>query len=320
LSKAERKEIRYFLDKGYSIRKIGKILKRSPNTISREIKNNSVRGEYDPEKANHKSYVKRHYASFRSQKIVMHKKLRKFIEAKLCDDQSPEAISGRLKYQEKDLPYVSKNTIYDFLDSPYGKLIKEKRIKKRIKYRKKKFKINKLKDRKFIDKRPEIVEKRERTGDVEGDFIVSGKSGKGYLLVLVDRKTRYVFIEQILEVTVDNVHESLLQIKKEFPLIKTLTLDNDILFRMHKTLETILNIPIYFCHPYHSWEKGSVENVNKFIRKYIPKSSNISKYDEEYIKAIQNKCNDRFMKCLNYLTPSEALANQKQRLSVVLEN
>ena len=180
--------------------------------------------------------------------------------------------------------------------------------------------MNKLKDRKFIDKRPKIVEKRKRVGDAEGDFIVSGKSGKGYLLVLIDRKTRYVFIEQILEVTIDNVHERLLKIKKEFPEMKTLTLDNDILFRMHKTLEKILEIPIYFCHPYHSWEKGSVENVNKYIRKYISKGSDISKYDEEYIKAVQDKCNERFMKCLDYLSPAESLEKEKQRLRVALEN
>ena len=255
---------------------------------------------------------------FKGSKIVGNSKLRKFIEAKLCDDQSPEAISGRLKHQEKELPYVSKNTIYDFLDSAYGKLIKKKRNK--IKYKKKKVKVSKLKDRKFIDKRPKIAEKRERIGDFEGDFIVSGKSGKGILLVLTDRKTRYVFIERIVDVSVDNVNEKLLKIKKEFEEMKTLTLDNDILFRMHKTLEKILEIPIYFCHPYHSWEKGSVENTNKFIRKYIPKGSDISKYDEEYIKAVQDKCNERFMKCLNYLTPTEALEKEKQRLRVVDKN
>lgn len=290
-------------------------MKRSHTTIIYEIKNNSTKGKYDPEKANHKSYVKRHKSSFRSSKIIRNKDLREFIETKLCDNQSPEAISGRLKYQEKNLAYVSKNTIYDFLDSAYGKLIKKKR--KKLKYRKKRTKVSKLKDRKFIDKRPKIVENRERVGDVEGDFIVSGKNGKGYLLVLIDRKTRYVFIEQILEVTIDNVHEKLLKIKKEFSEMKTLTLDNDILFRMHKTLEKILKIPIYFCHPYHSWEKGSVENINKYIRKYIPKGSDISKYDEEYIKAVQDKCNERFMKCLDYLSPAESLGKEKQRLSVV---
>lgn len=291
-------------------------MQRSPNTISREIKINSTKEIYNPEKANHKAYVRRHKASFRSRKIVMNKELRKFVESKLCDDQSPEAIAGRLKYQEKELPYVSKSTIYDFLDSDYGKLIKKKR--KKIKYRKTRAKVNKLKDRKFIEKRTKIAENRERIGDFEGDFIVSGKCGKGILLVLTDRKTRYVFIERILDISVDNVHEKLLKIKKEFKEMKTLTLDNDILFRMHKTLEKILGTPIYFCHPYHSWEKGSVENTNKFIRKYIPKGSNISKYDEEYIKAVQNKCNERFMKCLDYLTPTEALKKEKQRFRVAL--
>ncbi len=298
------------LHKGYSVRRIAFALQRSPNTISREITLHRVRGVYDPRKAHQKSYVKRHYASFRGKKIVSHSGLRTFVESALCDEQSPEAISGRLKYHEHDLPYISKNTIYAFLDSPYGRLIKEKRKKRVYKTRRK---ITGLEDRVFIDKRPSIVEKRCRVGDCEGDFIVSGKSGKGCLLVIVDRKTRYVCIEQIIDVSVDTVFEKMVCMKKRFPLMKTLTLDNDILFRMHKTLENVLDIPIYFCFPYHSWEKGSVENVNKYIRKFIPKGSNISRYDRDFIAAVEDKCNERFMKCLGYLTPQESLEKEKQR-------
>lgn len=298
------------MSKNYSIRDIAKALNRSPNSISLEIKKNSAKGKYNSEKAQHKAYVRRHNASFRSAKIVNHPQLRKFIESNLCDEQSPGAISGRIKYHEKDLPNVSKNTIYDFLDSPYGKLVKGERRKR--KYRKKRFKVGQLKDRKFIDKRPRIVEKRGRIGDCEGDFVVSGKGGKGYLLVVIDRKIRVAFIEQIIDVSVDNVHDAFLRIKKRFPEMKSLTIDNDILFRMHKTLEKILNIPVYFCHPYHSWEKGSVENVNKYIRKFIHKGSDISRYDKEYISSVEDKCNERFMECLKYFTPYEKL--EKYRL------
>lgn len=300
------------LEKGYSLRTIARTLKRSPNSISYEKKGNSTKGIYDPKKANLKAYVKRHNASFRGIKIVSNKSLRVFIEDCLIDEQSPKAISGRLKYQEKDLPYVSKNTIYDFLDSPYEKLIREKRKKK--KYRRKKKKKTKLKDRKFIEKRPVSANKRLRVGDCEADFIVSGKSGKGILLVVVCRKLRMAFIEQILDVTIDNVHTAFARIQKRFPEMRTLTLDNDILFQMHKTLEKMLRVKIYFCHPYHSWEKGSVENVNKYIRKYIPKGSDISQYDSEYISLIETKCNERFMECLQYATPSERL--EKYRLNV----
>ena len=95
--------------------------------------------------------------------------------------------------------------------------------------------------------------------------------------------------------------------------MKTITLDNDILFRMHKALSSFLGLKIYFCRPYHSWEKGSIENVNRFIRKYIPKGSDLSRYSQNEISLVEKKCNDRFMKCLNYQTPGEALSEYRQQ-------
>lgn len=152
---------------------------------------------------------------------MKHKNLRKFVEENLLDGQSAEAISGRIEYHEKHLPNVSKNIIYDFLRSPYGKYIGLKLKKK--KYRKKRKKVNQLKDRVFIDKRPKIIGKRGRAGDLEADFIVSGRDGKGVLLVAVDRKIRASFLEIIHEVTIDKVHEAFERIKKRFPEMRTLT-------------------------------------------------------------------------------------------------
>lgn len=297
---------------------------RSVSTISDEIKRNSVNKKYDSHKANHKAYVRRHNASFRGKSIVRNADLRSFVEENLLDGQSPGGISGRLKHQEKSLPYVSKDTIYAYLRSPYGKIIglklkKKKRFKKRLK-------VTQLKDRVFIEKRPKIIEKRGRIGDLEGDFIVSGRDGKGALLTTEDRKGRHSFLEPVYDVSVDNVHKAFLKIKKRFPEMKSLTLDNDILFKMHKTLEILLGVKIYFCHPYHSWEKGSIENVNGYIRRYIPKGSDISQIDEEHIRLIEEKCNRRFMKCLNYKTPEEVLKEyrakkkkQKQRVKALLK-
>lgn len=188
------------------------------------------------------------------------------------------------------------------------KLKKEKCTQKRAK-------VTKLKDRVFIDKRPKIINKRARVGDLEADFIVSGKMGKGVLLVVVDRKLRITLLEIIHQVSIDEVHSSFVRIKKRFPEMKTLTIDNDILFQMHMTLEKILKVKIYFCHPYHSWEKGSVENVNKFIRKYIPKGSNLSNYDIEFINWLEKKCNERFMKCLKYATPQEKINKYRKKKS-----
>jgi len=231
--------------------------------------------------------------------------LRSFVEKHLLDGQSPGAISGRLKYQEKNLPYVSKDTIIRFLRSPYGKIIGLKL--KKGKRPKKGAKRKKLADRVFIDKRPKIIEKRGRVGDMEADFIIACRSGKGVLLVVICRKLRVTFLKIIHNVSIDEVHQAFVKIKQRFPEMKTLTLDNDILFKMHKTLAKLLGLKIYFCHPYHSWEKGGVENVNKFIRRYIPKGSDLSRYTAEEIIELEKRCNCRFMKCLKYATPQEKL-------------
>jgi len=164
-------------------------------------------------------------------------------------------------------------------------------------------KVTKLEDRVFIDKRPRYINERRILGDAEADFIVSGRSGKGILLTLVDRKIRVTFIEQILEVS----------IKKRFPELKSFTTDNDLLFRHHKKLETLLKIKIYFCDPYSSWQKGTIENTNKYIRKDIPKGSDISRYSKNFIRKIEEKINRRFMEVLGHETPSEALTRFRQR-------
>jgi IS30 family transposase len=299
------------LEKKYSFRDIAKALDRSVSSISEEINKNSVKGIYDPFKANHKAYVRRHNASYRGQKIVQNQELREFVEINLLEEQSPEAIAGRIKYHEKHLPNISKDTIYRFLRSSHGKVIGL--LLKKKKYQKKRLKVKQLQDRVFIEKRPKIVEKRGRVGDLEADFIVSGKGGQGILLVVVDRKLRVCLLEIIYEVSIDQVHSAFQRIKKRFPEMKTLTLDNDLLFRMHKTLEILLKIPIYFCDPYASWQKGTVENRNKIIRKFIPKGSNLRKYDKEDIEAVEYFLNSRYLKCLKYLTPQEKLEKYRLR-------
>lgn len=294
------------------MRSIAKVLKRSVSTISDELARNRVRNKYDPRKAQHKSYVRRKYSKFQGMKIVSSRKLRKFVEELLYDDQSPKAIAGRLKHENKRLKYVSKNGIYSFIHSVHGRRIEWHR-KKRRQRRRRRSRHTKLADRTFIDKRPEYIDKRQRLGNAESDFIVSGKNGKGILLVVVDRKTRASFLEKISVVTIANVHKAFLEIKKHFSELKTITTDNDILLQKHKELEKLLGVKIYFCHPYHSWEKGTVENTNKCIRKYLPKSSNISSYSRSFFYNLEQRLNRRIMECLKYLTPAEALRYERKK-------
>lgn len=142
---------------------------------------------------------------------------------------------------------------------------------------------------------------------------MSGKSGKGRLLVITDRKLRISFLERILHLSLVEVTTACLRIKARYPEWQSMTTDNDILFRHHQELERILRIKIYFCHPYHSWEKGSVENVNKVIRRDVPKGSNLARHTKKFIKNLEAKLNRRIMKTLHYRTPQELLDMHRKR-------
>lgn len=294
-------------EKGYSYQEVGDALKRAGSAIWNEVHRNKVNGKYDPVKAKHKAYVRRHNAKYQGMKIVQNKELKVFVDSCLLEGQSPEDISGRLKYKyEKGLPCISKESIYRYIKSPYGRRIETKLEKKKRRIRKRK-KLGVLDGRTFIDQRPKHINARMKIGHAEFDFIVSGKSGKGIALVVVDRKLRVSFLEPIYKVSIPNVHLAAREIKKRYLEWNTGTTDNDLLFARHKELERELKIKIYFCNPYHSWEKGTVENTNGEIRKDIPKGSDISKYSRLFFKNIEKKLNNRFMKCLKYQTPNEAI-------------
>ena len=96
---------------------------------------------------------------------------------------------------------------------------------------------------------------------------------------------------------------------------KSLTLDNDLSFQKHPELSELIQATIYFCHPHTPYEKGTVENRNKAIRRYVKKKSDLSKYSDEYFKMVETKLRNRFMKCLDYKTPGEVfnLEMQKQK-------
>ncbi len=211
--------------------------------------------------------------------------------------------------------YVSKEGIKTYLKSVYGRQLESlrKKLFPAKRPRNKQRTKGTLDGRKFIEQRPQIATKRQRIGDVEADFILSGKQGRGILLTVADRKIRVSFIEQILIPTIRNMERAFLKIKKRFPEMKTITTDNDLLFQHHPRLEKLLNVKIYFCNPYHSWEKGTIERTNKEIRRYIPKGSNISFYTPSFVKKVETTINNRWMRVLKFASPAELLQKYRER-------
>jgi transposase, IS30 family len=307
----EREKIERFLRKDKSLRWISQALGRSVSSVSYEVKENSVKGRYNAKKAQHKADVKRGASKRDCLKVAMDSELQKFVKENIIDEQSPSGISGRLKYVEKGIQYASNKAIYKFIYSPHGRQIEKHLYSKSVKKkpgRKRDTSVG-IDGRTFIDQRPKRVEKRIEFGHFEGDFIESGKDGKGSLLVLVERKTRYPFLVYLEDRSNANVNRLVEELLYGVP-VKSLTLDNDISFQKHEELSELIDATIYFCHPQSPHEKGTVENRNKAIRRYIKKRSDLSKYTQEDFKNVERKLRTRFMECLKYQTPQEAFEKE----------
>lgn len=164
--------------------------------------------------------------------------------------------------------------------------------------------------RKYIDERPDT---HNQLGHYEVDFIVS-KQSAAVLLVATDRLTKCSIIEKLPNRKRLTIRQAFSHMFSSIP-VRSITTDNDIAFRHWPELETIVHAPIYFCHPYHSWEKGLVENTNRWIRCFIPKRRDIASVTDEDITEIYAFINDRPRACIDFRIPSEYYYEQ----SVLLE-
>ena len=303
LKKAERLEIAILLDKKYSYRDIGKVLERSPNTISYEIKENSVNDVYNPIKANNKARNKKRMSKFQWAKIEENKKLKQYIIKGLKGHWNPDEISGKMKQHKKKSFYASKTAIYDWLRSNKGqyycKYLYSKRYYKKRRKNKKTKRIM-ISDRIGIESRFTGADNRSRYGHWERDAIVSGKRAAGSLAVAQERKSRLVLVRKTRTMS---PAEHNLKTKEMMTnmLVKSYTYDNGIENKNHKEL----GVPTFFCDPYSSWQKGGIENVNKMIRRYIPKGSDISKISNRYIQNIVREINKKPRKILGYRSALE---------------
>jgi IS30 family transposase len=195
LGKSERQELQELSDKGYSTRAIARMLHRSPNTFSYGLNINKVNDECIAAKSQAKATARRKAASFQGKKVVRSPSLREFVDKALLNGRSPQAIAGRLKAGlEPELPYVSRDTIEEYIRSAHGNQIEYrlnvlKAGQKKHRRRRRDTPERTVGDPKtYIDDRPVCITNRERVGDLEVDFIVSGKQGKGYCLTAADRK------------------------------------------------------------------------------------------------------------------------------------
>jgi transposase, IS30 family len=318
LSLVEREQLRDLHRAGMSIRKIAVELRRSPSTISRELRRNTsaARG-YLPHTAHRLSVQRRRRP--REPKLVANPELRAYVQEKLRKRWSPEQISNRLIKDFPNAPEmcVSTETIYQAIYvHARGELKRElakqlrrgravRRPRKDPHTRRPRF-IDPMKP---IDERPAEAAARSVPGHWEGDLII-GAAGGSAIATLVERSSRFVVLGHLgRERSADAVRDSLITTVTCLPesLRGTLTWDQGAEMAEHRAFTLATDMAVYFCDPGAPWQRGSNENTNGLLRQYFPRGMDLSRHTAAELRAVADELNNRPRKALDWDTPSERL-------------
>jgi IS30 family transposase len=318
LSIKERVIIQTLLEENKTKSFIAKKLNRSRSTITREV-NKWVSNPDDKYDASLADWLaKDDYLNKRNlDKIATHGLLRFYIYKRLLKNWSPEQISGRIKidFPNDSVMAISHEAIYMHIYSHPQASLNKKLIKllpyqksRRRKPKPRRKKGSKIRDQINISQRPRHVENRQEIGHWEGDLVI-GRAQRSAIGTIVERKSRYTLIIGLKNRTTKSVTRAFAKELNRFDsqLKKTMTYDNGTEMADHKWLSKSTKMDIYFANPYSSWERGTNENTNGLIRRYLPKKTDFKNVDIKQLKTIQYKLNSRPRKVLGFKTPLEVL-------------
>ena len=314
LTQEERSQIYSLKSMGHTMIEISNHLGYHRSAIYRELQRNTGGKGYRYRQAQQKATERRRKASAAPRKVTPEKWHR--VTEWLQQGWSPEQIAGRGKRQGEGLP--GREWIYQYVRQDRregGQLYQQ--LRRRGK--KPNWKGGRhsgrghIPGRQDISLRPEVVDQKERLGDLEIDTIVSGHNS-GSLVSLVDRATKYLLLMLVSSRTADQVTEAVRgRLEHQNDWIRTITADNGKEFAGHLILSEALDAGIYFARPYHSWERGLNEHVNGLIREYFPKGTDFRQVTPEQVREVERRINQRPRKVLNYQTPQEAFLKAMKR-------
>lgn len=305
LTLIERSQISLLKARNFSFREIGKELGIDHSVVFREISRNSdEKGNYDPQSA-HKSCKNRKKTCASLPRSIT-QETKELVISKLKEGWSPEQAAGFAR--DNHIANISCSSIYTMVweDKKNGGILYKSLRHKGRPYMKRKGALagrGYIPDRIDIDQRDPIVEEKTRVGDFEADLVV-GANHKGFILTLVDRKTKFSLFSLIPSKTKKVVTKEIIRLLKPYKQhVLTITFDNGKEFSGHKDIAKSLNAKCYFATPYHSWERGLNEHTNGLLREFIPKKTDFRTLTQENVKDIQNKLNTRPRKVLDYKLP-----------------
>lgn len=333
LSERERYKIEALLEGKKSPPEIALILNRNRSTIHREIKRGTIKRintdltQTKKYRANaaHLDYTRQCKNRERSLKIGKDRHLEEYIRRKITKDRfSPDALIGQIKAQGiKFQRMICTKTLYNYIDAGIFSGIDRRHLWQKSKERKRRYKtvirvLAKNKMARSIEERPKEANDRAEYGHWEGDSVKGCQRGsKAGLLTLTERKTRQQIIVKVNQATHEAVKAAFDRLERKLGYrfkikFKSITFDNGVEFLNWQSLEASVLEPgqkrttIYFAHAYSSWERGTNENQNRMIRRFIPKGLDIGGFNDKEIKVIEDWMNNYPRRILGYNTPNQA--------------
>lgn len=305
----ERKCLQKLLDEGCSMRKAAEELGKSPSSVSREIRRNSSK--------NSSAKNKFHYHHARANALTIHRRRInrltaipegsfkfEYIVESLNKFWSPEEIAMRMRLCYPD-QIVGTATIYRYIKK---KLLPGITAKNNLRRRGKR-KVNRdsncntIQPERTIPEWPYEIKNRLEFGHYEGDSVL-GSTGKGGIITMVERQSRFILAGRILTKQAQVVGKTIVKMFCGIP-VKSISLDNGSEFAAFKEIEKELNIPIYFAEPHKPWQRGTNENTNGLFRFFFEKGCDFREISDEDIQIVVDLLNNRPRKCLGFRTPAE---------------
>jgi len=313
----ERDKIAVFSAGGFNYSGIARMLGRNRSSIMREILRNSSKQYHvytsmhaDKRSVERKSQANRH-------ERLKNDFIREYVHEKLKEQWTPEVIAGRL---DQDHPgfTISHEAIYQYIykDAPELKkcLPRSRRVRRKRKAAKLNS-VNRIPERIGIDLRPQEANDRAQFGHWEADAVVSRQS-LASVAVLAERASRLTKLKKIERNNAENFSKAVIsRLTTVTPdRRKTITYDNGKENMNHQDINASLGTQSFFCNPYHSWEKGSVEQIVGLVRRYLPKKTDFAKVSDDKIAYIEHQLNSRPRKCLGFKTPYEVFSSTRVAL------
>lgn len=293
-------------------REIARLLGCSQSTVSRELaRGRTSRRTYDARLGQGHRDAGRLRANARFQTLRADPTLQATVIRGLRATDAPEQIVGRLHLETGAWP-VRTSTIYRWIHTHRPDLRVHLRCRKG-QWRRRRGTGTRVAARRSlgagrsIDARPVSVAERAVVGDWEGDTVRGTKGGSAAIATMVERASGYLEAAKLAHATAEETRTALGRRLRRHPEAKrrTSTVDNGSEFAEPDLLERELGMPVYFAHPYHSWERGTNENTNGLLRQFFPKKTSLTHVTQRQVDRAVEILNNRPRKRLGYRTPSE---------------